>query len=175
MDGVDAAGISPGVVWLRIEAREDEGSVPVLGVDYIGHETEVGGAGEQRITIEEEALDIVFVSVDLRAAEVTFVFDEVDRHAPDRGLPEADALVAVRPEDVDIGEDTGEVRELRAVDGGVHGERDADIDIAGAERSGEGADDIAEATDLRERAHFDCGEEDLQCGIPSGKRRVGYV
>ena len=148
---------------LRIEAGQHERRMPVLRVYDVGLESEVRGAGEQRVAVEEESILVIVTSIDVRAPEIALVLEQIDRDAAHVRLPDIDTLSALRPRHADVREHVPQV-ERGALDRAVHRQRDADVGAALSQRARERARNVAEAAHFRERTHLNSGEQDIQTG-----------
>ena len=94
-DGTEA--VFPHAVILQVNG--DQSGLPVIAVDHVGPELEVGQHPHHSPGEEAEALSVIHVAIEVRAVEILLIIQEVPRHAVP--LQGEQAAVAVTPGEID--------------------------------------------------------------------------
>ncbi len=146
---------------LDLEQRRDHAGLPVVAVDDVGLEIKMHERVDDRAVEEAEAL--VFVAaqtVDIGAAEVILVVDEVEGHA--LILKALDAAILTAPAQLDL----EFAFELHLADvflrnGGVQRQDDADVRALRLQNGGKCADDVGKTAGLNKRYALGSCKKDL--------------
>ena len=148
MDGKQGAdgGIVRQAIVLQLQQGDGHGRLPIMGVEHVGEEADVGHAVQHRLGEESKPLRLVVaeVAVDIAAVEVVLIIHKIIGYPIQ--LQGLDAAILAAPAQGD-----GEVADMGHAalkflrDGGKLGQDDPDVRAQGFELLGQGADHIRQA------------------------------